>query len=195
MDMLSLPASKNTQLTFKVGIAGTSSTPAKVMVTLEQGTASVSFMASQIGEEWSALIENPGKMFSGEVKFSINVLLNNQLFTPYKSSATISASEEVTVPMDSVKVDSHETVAAVQPAVIQTPQSTITVPQATVAYEAEATPVQPQPIVQIGGLLKTAEKTIHRAVNESVKPKQRIQTQPRKQAPVFTLRKTGTVYK
>lgn len=76
--------------TFKVGIDGTQTAPANVAVVLERDGQSLSYTAVKSGDDWMAKIDSPGKTFgSGEVKMCVNVLLNNRLFTPFKSMANI----------------------------------------------------------------------------------------------------------
>ena len=95
---LSFPANKQIELTFKVGIAGTSSAPQSVAVVLERNFTALSFTAVPSGDGWKAIIDNPGKLFGeGEVKVSVNVVLNNRLFTPMKGTGVITASEDADV--------------------------------------------------------------------------------------------------
>jgi hypothetical protein len=94
MELL-FPADKSIELLFKVGIAGTNSLPSSVTVVLDRAGTALSFKATQVGEEWRAVINNPGQMFSvGKVDLSINVIVNSRLFTPMKTVAEISAAEE-----------------------------------------------------------------------------------------------------
>lgn len=94
------PADKQVELSFNVGIAGTSSLPTSVAVILEKGSTALSFAAVKNGEEWKATIDKPGIVFgTGEVKMSINVVLNNRLFTPVKSVAEIMPEVVVATPV------------------------------------------------------------------------------------------------
>lgn len=90
MNALLFPSNKSVELTFKVGIAGTSASPSRVAVVLEREAKQLSFTAKKEGDSWTAMIDSPGSIFGlGEVKLSVNVVLNNHLFTPLKSSAEI----------------------------------------------------------------------------------------------------------
>lgn len=87
---LTFPSNKSFELAFKVGIAGTSSPPQSVAVVLEKDSTALSFHAVKNNDEWVATIVNPGTTFGiGQVKVSVNVVLNNRLFTPMKSVAEI----------------------------------------------------------------------------------------------------------
>jgi hypothetical protein len=90
---LTFPSDKSIELSFKVGIAGTNSAPSSVAIVLERNSTALSFKAVNGGsDEWTAIIDNPGSVFeAGEVNLSVNIVLNNRLFTPMKSTATIEA--------------------------------------------------------------------------------------------------------
>lgn len=102
---LQFPSNKSVELAFKVGIAGTSTPPQSVAVVLERGATAISFAATYNGEDWKAIIDNPGLMFGlGEIRLSVNVVLNNRLFTPMKSTAEIidNISEPILEPTEEV---------------------------------------------------------------------------------------------
>lgn len=87
---ISIPSNKSSVVSFKVDISGTSNAPQSVSVILEKDSASLSFVASKDGDEWTATIDNPGKMFGeGEVKLYIGVNLNNRFFVPLKGTADL----------------------------------------------------------------------------------------------------------
>jgi hypothetical protein len=129
---LSFPANKQIELSFKVGIAGTSSVPTSVQIVLEKNSTALSFNAKNDGDMWSAIIENPGVTFgTGQVKMSVNVLLNSKLFTPMKGTADITDdTEEI------------ETPAVAQEEPIANPPTEEPVVSPTVAQEAEELPQQ-----------------------------------------------------
>lgn len=92
------PSAKSVEVSFNVGITGTSSNPSAVSVVLEKDGTALSYAASKDGDEWKATIDKPGTVFGlGAVKLSINVVLNNRLFVPIKATADIfeDNSEEV----------------------------------------------------------------------------------------------------
>jgi hypothetical protein len=97
---LSFPANKQIELSFKVGIAGTSSVPQSVQIVLEKNSIALAFSASSHGDMWTAIIDSPGTTFgTGQVKMSVNVLLNSKLFTPMKGTADITADAESEEPL------------------------------------------------------------------------------------------------
>jgi hypothetical protein len=90
---LSFPSDKSIELAFRVGIAGTSSAPQSVSIVLEREATALSFVANKVGDEWVATINNPGAIFGlGQINLSVNVVLNNRLFVPMKSTAEIVSS-------------------------------------------------------------------------------------------------------
>jgi hypothetical protein len=100
---LIFPPDKSVELSFKVGIAGTNSVPSSVAIVLERNSTALSFKAVKSGDEWTAVINNPGSVFeAGQVNLSVNIVVNNRLFTPMKSTATIEAVAQ-TAPEEPVK--------------------------------------------------------------------------------------------
>ena len=89
MDLI-FPSAGSVDLTFKVDIAGTQALPQQVSVVLERGGRSISFNATKEGDDWNAVIDNPGSFFYlGDVNVSVNVILNNRIFTPMKAVGKI----------------------------------------------------------------------------------------------------------
>lgn len=87
---LTFPPDKSVELSFKVNIAGTNSVPSSVMLVLELNSTALSFKAIKTEDTWIAIIDNPGSVFApGPVNLSVNVVVNNRLFTPMKCVATI----------------------------------------------------------------------------------------------------------
>ena len=88
---LIFPANKSFELSFNVGIAGTSEPPQSVSVVLEKDSKSLSFKANKVGEGWCAVISNPGQTFpdGGELNVSVNVIINNRVFSPLKTIAML----------------------------------------------------------------------------------------------------------
>lgn len=92
--------SNSTEIEFKVGIAGTATTPQRVMAVLEQDGISLSFVAREEGGAWRAVVSNLGQVFKeGVANFSINVILNDKLFIPMKNAVTIQTESPVSVEM------------------------------------------------------------------------------------------------
>jgi hypothetical protein len=158
---LSFPSNKQIELTFKVGVAGTSSAPQSVSVVLEKNSKSQSFSAKQDGDDWIALIDNPGHLFGeGEVSIAINVLLNNRLFTPFKGVASITG--EVG--------DEIEIHPEVKPAEVPTPEpAEVPTPEPVVPPMPGVSPPAPEPAVTVeapaqpkvvNSLLKSVEKAV-----------------------------------
>jgi hypothetical protein len=148
MMQLIFPSNKSIEIAFKVGIAGTSSQPQSVAVVLERDSMALSFHAAKLGDEWTATVNNPGAIFApGQVKLSVNVLLNNRLFTPLKTSAEIVDGENVTVditPAISIPLASPVVDA------IPVPQNTVapSVVKAAPLIQQEPGPSPDLPIVQ-----------------------------------------------
>jgi hypothetical protein len=150
---LSFPSNKSIELAFKVGIAGTASAPQSVAVVLERGTTAVSFAATKDGDDWKAVIESPGSMFgTGEVKLSVNVVLNNRLFTPMKSVAEIVG-----------EVD--EPIAQVMPAPEKVEPETVEEP---VAQEATVQDIVPEPSPTVAPKKTSLLPSIQAATQEAV---------------------------
>lgn len=102
---LAFSPDKKVEVSFKVGIAGTSSTPKTVMVVLERDNLSLSFSAIKEGDEYKAVVQDVGVFSEGSVNLSVNVLLNGRVFTPLKTAAmitsTLAQSEKVEVKVES----------------------------------------------------------------------------------------------
>jgi hypothetical protein len=89
MDLI-FPSAGSVDMTFKVDIAGTQTPPQQVSVVLERGGRSISFNATKEGDDWNAVIDNPGSFFYlGDVNVSVNVILNNRIFVPMKAVGKI----------------------------------------------------------------------------------------------------------
>lgn len=86
-----LPPNKLSELTFNVSIAGTSAKPSTVYVTIERAGVALSFTAKNVDStHWIVVFDDLGKVFSeGDATLTINVMIGSNLFTPYKSVATI----------------------------------------------------------------------------------------------------------
>ncbi len=210
---LSFPSDKSTELSFKVGIAGTQTLPT-VDVVLERDGKTLTYKAEQRGDEWFAIIQKPGSVFNeGDVKVSVNVLLNNRLFTPLKSIATIIGETVGSEPMkDAVSdVPPVEVTPVVPPVVEATPVPEQVVPEPVLAVvkpveteeqkkkkvkdllakaQAQHTAKRQSESAPIRmGLLKSVEPVaIAPVVEATPKPKKKHA----KKADLFTIKKTGT---
>lgn len=92
---LAFSPDKQVEVSFKIGVAGTSSAPKTVMVVLERGNLALSFNAIKEGDEYKAVVQDVSVFSEGEVALSVNVLLNGRLFTPFKSTALIKTPESI----------------------------------------------------------------------------------------------------
>lgn len=167
---LTFPSDKSTEISFKVSIAGTQSTPSAVLVVLERDMRQISYSANKgNGDDWTVCIENPGQVFAaGDVKFCVNVIVNSRMFTPIKAIATIT--EEL--PVESV------------PAITETIQE----PPATIVVE------------EVHEMQEEAKPKIKMSLLKSIEPPQRIETsipvhETPGQATFFNLKKVRTVYR
>ena len=172
---LTFPSNKQVEFSFKIGIAGTSSAPQSVAVVLEKNFTALSYVAVEAGDGWKAIIDNPGKMFGeGEVKVSVNVVLNNRLFTPMKGVGLITASDEdIQV---SVTTPHKEQLPVEEPAVEleQSEDEEIIVPEEPVAaFDAVETPKKKSSLATVhNALTKEDMKNIFKPITPSLKPSQ-----------------------
>lgn len=157
---LRFPSQKSIEISFRVGVAGTSAQPQTVSIFLEKGDTGLSFAAKQQGDMWVAVVDRPGMIFGdGQVQMQVHVVVNNRLFVPFKSVADIY----------------NDTAPAIQSAELA-PQPTIELPP-----EPEATPQVelnlplPAPIKQSNESLlrklEPAKPPAPKKVEEKVQPK------------------------
>lgn len=152
--------SSSTEIEFKVNIAGTASAPQKVTAVLEQNGVALSFQAKNNGDMWTATICNMGGVLQpGLANFYINVILNDKVFVPLKSSATIENAQqapnpEVTITNQQVSPVSNPvpTVEANETAITELPSEIPKVETETktesVEAESENIPAIPEAPVQ-----------------------------------------------
>lgn len=96
--LLTFPSDKTIELSFKLGIAGTSAAPSNVAVVLGKDNKKLSFNATKQGDEWKAIVENPGASLGhGDVTVAVQVILNNQLFSPLKTQGKINFGDYDTI--------------------------------------------------------------------------------------------------
>jgi hypothetical protein len=88
---LSFPFAKPVDLKFKVNVAGTGAAPQRVAVQLERGEVQLAFVAAPAGDGWwAARVSDVGAVFTpGPVKVTIQVVLNQKLFTPFSGEGTV----------------------------------------------------------------------------------------------------------
>lgn len=100
---LAFSPDKKVEVSFKIGVAGTSSAPKTVTVVLERGNLALSFNAIKEGDEYRAVVQDVGVFSEGSVSMSVNVLLNGRVFTPLKTTAEIKSNitENVEVKVES----------------------------------------------------------------------------------------------
>ena len=188
------PADKSIEMTFKVGIAGTTSPPSSVMVVLERDGMSLSYAAHQLGDDWTAKIDQPGKTFgTGSVKLSVNIILRERLFTPFKTIADIVdvAAPEFVVPQTP------------EPAPVEPEVQAVDIP--TVVPVAAPAPVMPAPSMEAAPSLTTPAKRL--SILKSLEPEKKVEKKadtPTPSAPIkesapesslFSLKKVRILFK
>lgn len=159
--------SSSTEIEFKVNIAGTASAPQKVMAVLEQNGLALSFQAKSNGDMWTATICNMGGVLQpGLANFYINVILNDKVFVPLKSSATIenvqqAPNAEVTITNQQVSPVSNPvpTVEASETAITTLPSGISKVETKTESENISTVPEAPAQPISNFSLLRSIEPT------------------------------------
>ena len=180
---LSFPSNKSVEMSFKVGIAGTQTAPQNVCVVLERDAKSLSFNATKTGEEWTAQIESPGTVFGvGQIKVSVNVTLNNRVFTPMKTTAEIT-DENIQPEVQEVKPEEKD--------------APVEVKQVEVTPEPEAVPevksVPPKKIQSFDLLSRAQQDAVKSQPKEDVKLVPPVRLQLLKSIEPGTVRKPAAV--
>jgi hypothetical protein len=208
------PSDKSVEFSFNVGVAGTSTSPQSVAVVLEKGTQALSYFATKVDDRWVVVVDKPGQTFGcGPVKLSINVVLNNRLFTPMKVDADIFSeapteeipSEEIPVAPqdgDTPAVASQDDMSTCTPTPFTEP---VVRPRAqlsaadikSILGTATKQVVISQPKVRLQ-LLKTIEsgrlkEAVEKAVVEAVKPKDKPVRTEQSSVTIFSLKRTKIV--
>jgi hypothetical protein len=160
---LSFPADKSVDLAFKVGIAGTQTSPTTVTVVLERDGKMLSYAALPRGDEWVAKIENPGSVFKfGEVKLVVNVVIGGRIITPLKSIATIVGDTS----------DASEVKHEVEPMTIDVPKDAPDeVPHAEIVLPA----FEAQPEAAVEQVVPTPEPVVVKPAQTEAEKKQKVQ--------------------
>lgn len=198
MDLV-FPQGKSVEISFKVGIAGTAVSPQSVFVSLARDGKITSFNATKVGDEYKALIEYPGHMLGvGDVDFSINVKVNDRIFTPFKSVANVVATEiafkeiepEVT-PEIAVEVTTEEKIEptiepTIEPAIAEPKPKQITAKDLNFEAKPE--------------IVKPAKKSLMKMIEpvQAVKPIQPTILKPKvaeDTAPKFSIKKLKVIFK
>jgi hypothetical protein len=153
---LSFPFAKPVDLKFKVNVAGTGAAPQRVAVQLERGEVQLAFVAAPVGDGWwAARVSDVGAVFTpGPVKVTIQVVLNQKLFTPFSGEGTV------------LQPEAEPTTAAAAPAVPQAepqvkPQAEPQVEPPAELAVAQATEAVAEP---------TAAPTAEQSATEQVEP-------------------------
>jgi len=116
-----LQAGQTNNITFKVNVMGTSSTPS-VRVVLSTDPE-MSYPASNVGENWLAAVKVPEGL-EGTYSMRVEVVLNNRLFTPITKSVTISrAAAAAPTPNETTTPSVQTPDKAIAPAPVNTVKS------------------------------------------------------------------------
>lgn len=144
MDLV-FPQGKSVEISFKVGIAGTAVSPQSVFVSLARDGKITSFNANKDGDEYKALIEFPGYLLGmGEVDFSINVKVNDRIFTPFKSTANIIEAQAEHSNIDQTTEISLDTQSEVIPEIeVETPIAQKQITAADLNFESKKETIKP----------------------------------------------------
>ena len=167
-----LPFNKSAEVSFNMDIAGTSAKPSSVQLSLEKGSTVLAFKAQDYGAgTWKTTISEASSVFgAGDLNYSINVLINGRLITPFKGTATIQNDDSIKITSTDLAAITTESVKAAAPNVAvveQIAETKITQtakPKVPKAEKAEVKPVVEEKIEQISKpavlpLLKTIESS------------------------------------
>lgn len=161
MEQLVFPPNKSVEISFKVAIAGTSALPQSVSVVLKKDHTALAFAATKDNDLWKAVIERPGMIFGeGDVIISVEVVINNRLFAPFKSTALIAYdAAPIDVPVKDAEIEVIQTVPSNEaPPEIEvasnTPSFALELPIKKAVESADAAPKKKQT-----SLLKLLEPT------------------------------------
>lgn len=176
MDLI-FPQGKSIEIAFKVGIAGTAAIPQSVFVSLAHEGKIMSFAATKDGDEYKALIEYPGYVLGvGTVDFSINVKVNDRIFTPFKSTAEIISQDVVSNDVEDI---TQEIV----------PEETITKPKQITAKDLNFDKKSEDTLEKIPAK-KSLMKMIEPIQPKILKPKVQENT-----VPEFSIKKLKVIFK
>ena len=215
---LRFPSQKSIEISFKVGVAGTSAQPQTVSIFLEKGDTGLSFAAKQQGDMWVAVVDRPGMIFGdGQVQMQVHVVVNNRLFVPFKSAADIfndvapaiqsveptpqptiklPPEPEVTPPVElnlplPVKTTTESLLRKLEPAKPPTPKKVEekVQPKVVARKVPKPAPKREPVVIEANGLLKSIEPQIERKVEQVIEQARPIT----KHAPAFELKRSKVV--
>lgn len=168
---LRFPSQKSIEISFKVGVAGTSAAPQTVSVVLDKGETALSFAAQKQGDIWVAVVDRPGMIFGdGPVQMNVHVVVNSRLFVPFKATAEIFS-------------DAPSVIAVPQPEITPPVEPEVVAPVAQPEVELTL-PLPVKPTAEsILKKLEPAKPPAPKKVEEKVEPKIVARTVP-KPAPV-----------
>ena len=154
------PLNHPMELSFDMDVAGTATLPSSVLLVLQRESVTVGFAATKQGDRWVANVADIGGMFTpGQVNVSIQVILNNRVFTPMKtvgevvvgevvSDGAVSTTNITMTPVPEMAAPEAPTVHPAEAVEIAVPESIPAVvvpaqaPEAAVAAVAKALPVK-----------------------------------------------------
>ena len=146
------PLNHPMELSFDMDVAGTATLPSSVLLVLQRESVTVGFAATKQGDRWVANVADIGGMFTpGQVNVSIQVILNNRVFTPMKtvgevvSDGTVSTANITMTPVPEMAAPEAPAVHPAEAVEIAVPESipAVVVPaQAPEAPVAKALPVK-----------------------------------------------------
>ena len=149
------PLNHPMELSFDMDVAGTATLPSSVLLVLQRESVTVGFAATKQGDRWVANVADIGGMFTpGQVNVSIQVILNNRVFTPMKtvgevvSDGAVSTTNITMTPVPEKAAPEAPTVHPAEAVEIAVPESIPAVvvpaqaPEAAVAAVAKALPVK-----------------------------------------------------
>lgn len=173
---ISLPFNKSAEISFTMDVAGTSARPTSVQISLEKGSTVLAFKAQEYqAGQWKAIVTEANSVFGvGDLTYTINVLINGRLITPFRGVATIQNDE-------SIKIDIPESVEQAQvngPAPISIPEEIK--PVVEVVKESPAAPV----------VKKVPEVKKAQVVEVAAKPEVKIEEQVKVKPTTLPLLKT-----
>lgn len=112
------PANGTTDISFKLSIAGTNTSPSEVQVCLRKEDVVLSFIATFDDNRWTASIHHPGLYFAnGKIDMSISVSLSGRQYVPFRTEAQIISDAVAPASVDSSDIKVTKTV---EPVVVPT---------------------------------------------------------------------------
>lgn len=162
-NVFELDVSKESQIKFNIGVAGSNNKPTSVRVVIGGGLVSVCLTCAPLSDsEWVANVPPLANLInfaSSEALFSIEVVLNGRLFTPFKKSVSLVAQHEVptvSVSLDGAKVEPP--VAAIEePKAAEEEEMELVAERPPKKDKTENAPISAEPVTESFSILKTIE--------------------------------------